>query len=67
VILATSSRNRARKLTDTDEDGEVAQPNQNEAVDEASRSAAVITSSVAADFLYRSGTYLWKPIEKILP
>ena len=51
MILATSSRNGARKLTNTDEDGEVTQPNQNEAVDEASRSAAVITSSVAADFL----------------
>jgi hypothetical protein len=67
MILATSSRNSTCKFANADKDGEVAQPYQYETVDEASRSATVITSSIAVDLLDMLSTYFVKPIENILP
>jgi hypothetical protein len=65
VILTPGSWDSTGKLADADEDGKVAEPDENEAVDKTSGPTTVVVRSM---FVLRrvDRTYFVKPIEKIL-
>lgn len=64
MVLSTGGGDRTSELSDADEDRKVAEPNESEAVDEASWAAATIGKYV--NRVQLATTYFWKPMAKML-